>query len=96
MSTRPTPSTGGGCAPPWRRAGHSIASTETELAAIEVPTLVVAGDRDRVEPLKTAVTLLATLPRAELLVLPRCGHFVPRERPAELAAAIDAFLERVL
>jgi pimeloyl-ACP methyl ester carboxylesterase len=73
---------------------HRLAGTE--LAAIEMPTLVVAGDRDRVEPLQTAVTLLATLPRAELLVLPRCGHFVSRERPAELAAAIDAFLERVL
>ncbi len=87
----------------WRRLRAAMATswskhrlTEPELARIEIPTLVVSGDRDRVEPLQTALTLLATLPRAELLVLPGCGHFVSRERPAELAAAVDAFLERAL
>jgi pimeloyl-ACP methyl ester carboxylesterase len=87
----------------WRRLHTAMATswsehclTEPELAGIDVPTLVVSGDRDRVEPLPTALKLLATLPRAELLVLPRCGHFVARERPVELAAAVDAFLRRVL
>jgi pimeloyl-ACP methyl ester carboxylesterase len=87
----------------WRELRAALAASWSELAltepalnGIDVPTLVVSGDRDRVEPLPTALALLATLPRAELLVLPGCGHFVPRERPRELAAAVDGFLARVL
>jgi pimeloyl-ACP methyl ester carboxylesterase len=87
----------------WRRLRAAMAASwseldlsAAELAAIDVPTLVVAGDRDRVEPLQSALTLFHTLPRAELLVLPNCGHFVPREQPVQLAAGIDAFLQRVL
>jgi pimeloyl-ACP methyl ester carboxylesterase len=56
----------------------------------------VCGDRDRVEPVETALSLCRLLPRGELLVLPDCGHFVSRERPAELSAVVDGFLSRVL
>ncbi|HEX5191960.1 MAG TPA: alpha/beta fold hydrolase [Solirubrobacteraceae bacterium] len=87
----------------WRRLRAAMATSwsehhlsEAELAGIDVPTLVVSGDRDRVEPLRTALSLFETLPRAELFVLPGCGHFVPRERPVALAAAVEAFLRRVL
>lgn len=75
-------------------ADHHI--TDEELRAMDVPTLVVCGDRDRVEPVETAVALQRTLPRGELLVVPRCGHFVSRERPAELAVAVEGFLARAL
>lgn len=69
---------------------------EDELARIDVPVLVVGGDRDRIEPVETALGLARALPRGELLVLPGCGHFASRERPAELNAALAAFLERQL
>lgn len=75
-------------------ADHNI--TTEELAALDIPTLVVCGDRDRVEPLETALSLSRTLPRGELLVLPDCGHFVSRQRPAELSVAVDGFLARAL
>jgi hypothetical protein len=29
-------------------------------------------------------------------VLPDCGHFVSRDRPAELSVVIERFLDRVL
>ncbi|MER7756463.1 alpha/beta fold hydrolase [Kitasatospora sp. NPDC097643] len=54
---------------------------------LTVPTLVLGGDRDPV----TRPALLATAGapaddlRAE--VLPGCGHFLPHERPEEVAAA---------
>jgi pimeloyl-ACP methyl ester carboxylesterase len=70
--------------------------TDAELAALTVPTLVVAGDRDRVEPLATALALRERLPVAELLVVPGARHFIPRERPQLLAAEIAGFLERTL
>jgi pimeloyl-ACP methyl ester carboxylesterase len=87
----------------WRRlrstlahswAGHRL--SDEQLAGLEVPTLVVCGDRDRVEPVETALSLSRSLPQGELLVLPGCGHFAPRERPAELSTIVERFLARVL
>jgi pimeloyl-ACP methyl ester carboxylesterase len=75
-------------------AGHHV--SETELAHLAIPTLVLCGDRDRVEPVESALSLSRSLPDGELLVLPRCGHFAPRERPAELSAMVESFLDRVL
>jgi pimeloyl-ACP methyl ester carboxylesterase len=75
-------------------ADHHV--TDEELRAMEVPTLVVCGDRDRIEPVETALSLQRSLPHGELLVVPRCGHFVSRERPAELAVAVEQFLDRSL
>lgn len=68
----------------------------SDLEPVDIPVLVVAGDRDRVEPVETALWLARGLPRGELLVLPGCGHFAPRERPTELNAMLAAFLERQL
>jgi pimeloyl-ACP methyl ester carboxylesterase len=75
-------------------AGHRV--TANELARLVTPTLVLCGDRDRVEPVESALSLSRSIPNGELLVLPRCGHFAPRERPAELSAMVESFLDRVL
>ncbi len=87
----------------WRRLQTALARswadfglTAEQLGALDVPTLVVCGDRDRIEPVESALTLSRSVPRGELLVLPDCGHFVSRQRPAELSAAVDGFLTRVL
>ena len=87
----------------WRSLRNAMAHswgahrvTDTELAGLTVPTLVVAGDRDRVEPLATALALRERLPVAELLVIPGGRHFVPRERPVLLAGEITHFLDRRL
>jgi pimeloyl-ACP methyl ester carboxylesterase len=87
----------------WRRLQSALAHswadlriTDAELGELETPTLVVCGDRDRIEPVETAVSLARTLPRGELCVLPDCGHFVSRDRPAELTAVVERFLDRVL
>jgi len=46
-----------------------------ELArGLTVPTLVVAGQYDRVTPLAAALALVQLLPRARLLPVPRAGH----------------------
>jgi pimeloyl-ACP methyl ester carboxylesterase len=87
----------------WRRLQAALARswagleiTDAELGALETPTLVVCGDRDRIEPVETALAIARTLPRGELCVLPDCGHFVSRDRPAELSVVIERFLDRVL
>ncbi|WP_263731179.1 alpha/beta fold hydrolase [Cellulomonas sp. SG140] len=59
--------------------------------AIDVPTLVVGGDHDHVEPVEVLRdNLLPYVPDARLEVLPS-GHLIPLEAPAALAGLIDGF-----
>jgi len=88
----------------WRRLRERMGSSWVDdlsldagdLARITLPTLVVCGDRDAVEPVERSVALARALPAGELLVLPRCGHFAIRDRPAEFAVALTGFVDRHL
>jgi pimeloyl-ACP methyl ester carboxylesterase len=77
-----------------RSAGeHSAADL---LPKIDVPALVIAGDRDTFTPPRYAEEMAAALPQAELMMVPGGTHVVPLERKAEVAARIEKFLrERV-
>ena len=66
-----------------------------EFSEIEVPTLVVAGDRDPVVPLEQSVALFQALPRARLMVLPGIGHGAPHRAPGLLNQALADFWSRV-
>jgi proline iminopeptidase len=70
--------------------------TASQLAALEVPTLVLMGDGDPLG-LDMARATVAALPasKAELVVLPRCGHFPWIECPTPLFEAVRPFLARV-
>ncbi|MHB2001517.1 MAG: alpha/beta fold hydrolase [Solirubrobacteraceae bacterium] len=85
----------------WRHLRNRLSSSwaslridESELARLQLPALVVCGDRDRIEPVQSTAELASSLPRGELFVVPGCGHFVPRQRPVELLAVLEAFLDR--
>jgi len=85
------------------RSGAAAARTEWPLRGIaedvseqtqmvNVPALVVAGENDQVEPLEVLRdNLMPYLSRAQLMEIPRTGHLIPLEAPAELADAIAAF-----
>ena len=63
------------------------------LGAIQVPTLVVCGDKDRVVPPVNSRVLANRIPGARLVTLP-AGHDVQRPRPARaLAHAVACFLD---
>jgi len=64
------------------------------LAALDVPALVIAGERDEAS-LPTCRALAAALPRAELVVIPGAGHVVNLAAPAEFDAAMLDFLGRL-
>lgn len=72
---------------------HGIAEDVSEhTRMINVPALVVAGDKDRVEPVDVLVdNLMPYLSEAKLLVIPNTGHLIPLETPDDLVAAITAF-----
>lgn len=61
------------------------------LAALEVPTLVIVGEWDRsfTEPSRR---MAATIPGAQLVVLPEAGHSPQFEATEAWRDAIDAFL----
>jgi pimeloyl-ACP methyl ester carboxylesterase len=60
---------------------------------IDVPALVLWGRHDRVVPLAHARRLAMALPRAQLVVLDRCGHLPAEERPGASLAALEDFLD---
>src|SRR5262245_22166386 len=64
---------------------------KTELAAIPVPVLVVAGDDDD-STLDVALFLKRTIPRCGLSMLPKTGHGINLEEPAAFNATVDDFI----
>ena len=65
------------------------------LEAINVPTLVLAGDGDLPVVLATARTLADRIPRAELVVWPVVAHLPSLERPAGFERLATEWFERV-
>ena len=61
------------------------------LHRIDVPTLVVWGTEDRICPYSCHQTYLDEIAGAELYALPRSGHALHTERPAEVAARLERF-----
>ncbi len=64
------------------------------IAAIAVPTLIVAGDADLAAPVELVRNNLA-IPQARLEVLPGVGHIPSIEQPVVLAGLISDFLKEV-
>ena len=52
-----------------------------EIATIDLPTLVVGGDRDPIVPLEQSVSLFEHLPNSRLCILPGVGHGLTSRRP---------------
>jgi len=71
------------------------ADYRARLAEVKKPTLVVHGAKDTVATPEDAAALAAGISGAERAEIAGGGHYLYRERPAELHAAIDAFLERL-
>lgn len=63
------------------------------LGGIAVPTSIVWGAADPFQPPVWATRLRDAIPGARLKLLD-AGHFVPLERPADVAAEIRALMER--
>lgn len=62
------------------------------LAELDVPVLVVGGERDALTGVASVATVAATFPRASTVVLPRAGHFPWVDEPEAFRAAVAAFL----
>ena len=63
-----------------------------QVRTITVPTLIVAGEADRLTPLKHATFLAEQIPQAHLCVVPKAGHMVMLEATDAVAQAVSGFL----
>ncbi len=68
------------------------ADATATLAAIRVPTLVMAGAEDVVTPPAEAEALAAAIPHGRYLSIPRAGHLAGLENPAAVNDALAEFL----
>jgi pimeloyl-ACP methyl ester carboxylesterase len=64
------------------------------LEEIDVPTLVVWGQNDRIVPVAAAHHYHRRIPESELVIFERTGHLPQLERPARFNRLVDEFLER--
>jgi pimeloyl-ACP methyl ester carboxylesterase len=64
-----------------------------ELAAIKVPTLVVAGSEDKTAPPAVMERMARKIPGAEYVLLEGCGHLGPMDQPDAFNDALHFFLK---
>jgi len=77
----------------FRAMAHASAENVRDvLARIQVPTLLLYGDRDVRAPLAVAEDLHRSIPGARLVLLPRAGHVTTIEVPEAFNAAVRGFL----
>ncbi len=73
-------------------AQNSREDLASQLANLQLPTLVITGDDDRIVPTEQSLRLAGDIPRAQLVVVPGCGHVPHEERPEEFMRAVEGFV----
>lgn len=81
---------------PAAKAAWPLAASQEDISAqagmILVSTLVISGEKDRVDPpVVLQQELMTRIPHATLHILPGVGHLSPLEAPSELSALIQRF-----
>lgn len=86
-----------------RDAGPDVLARQSEVAihrvdsrprlsAIAVPTLILAGEAEKVCPLEAHEEMAQAIPGARLFTIPKAGHFAPLENPAAVARHVRDWL----
>lgn len=70
-------------------------STEEWLGEIDIPVLIVAGEKDTFTPPSLSEAMAERIPNAEFLMVPGGSHVAPIEQPELVGGRIRAFVERV-
>jgi len=80
----------------YARSCEALAGAQpAAVEKIEAPVLLVTGDEDGVAPPQSVRAMADRLHRAaskRVVVLPRCGHWTPVERPEECQRELREFL----
>jgi 3-oxoadipate enol-lactonase len=68
-------------------------SSYRRLPRLNMPVLVMHGDKDRVLPPLNGTRLAARIPGAKLVMIPGAGHMLTSDAPGETMGTILDFLE---
>ncbi|GAY18041.1 alpha/beta fold hydrolase [Mycobacterium sp. shizuoka-1] len=79
---------------PRQRWVDALSTPHEQIAALQVPTLIVHGRDDKVIPLATSLRLHELIDDSELHVFGRCGHWTQIERSGPFTALVADFLSR--
>lgn len=67
----------------------------SELPRVQIPALVIAGEKDSLTPSHVQQQITNSLPEAELYLLPHGSHCVQLDFPDIVNAKIEAFLQKL-
>jgi 2-hydroxy-6-oxonona-2,4-dienedioate hydrolase len=67
---------------------------DKNIAALQLPTLIVWGGQDVMIPVSTAQNFHKLITGSQLEIIPECGHLPALEKPAELVRLVLNFLDR--
>jgi pimeloyl-ACP methyl ester carboxylesterase len=71
---------------------EDIAELSERYKTIELPTLILWCDHDRIVPLEVGIKLRRTLTNSTLRLVEDCGHMPQEEQPASTLALIKGFI----
>ena len=63
------------------------------LKTINVPTLMITGDEDKMTGVPEAEVMKQNISRSQLRVIPKAGHYSPWEQPEEVGKILRSFLD---
>ncbi|MEF3274410.1 MAG: alpha/beta fold hydrolase [Chloroflexus sp.] len=72
-----------------------LTGLRSRLSEIRAPTLLIWGAQDRVFSLRYAAVAQREIPRAQLIVIPHCGHFPHIEAERPFRGLLSGFLAAV-
>jgi pimeloyl-ACP methyl ester carboxylesterase len=67
------------------------AALEDKLPRLNIPTLILFGEHDKVVPPANAELLSEKIANSKVVILPNAGHFFPIEIPEAAARAVIDF-----
>lgn len=67
-----------------------------QLAQLQMPTMILWGDDDRIFPVVQAREAARRLRDGQLFLIRECGHLPPIEQPTQCAEALEGFLDQAL
>ena len=73
---------------------HNLTEIEEDLRRLELPVLIVRGERDAYLSGAIAHKLHEEIPNSRLALLDDCGHFLQEDNPQSVARTILDFLQR--
>jgi len=72
----------------------SRTDTSNYLGKINIPTLLIVGEKDSLTPPETMRVISEKIPNSEFVIIRGAGHMTPIEKPDAVNEAIESFLRK--